>query len=168
MQVWPALTIRNGKCVRLKQGDYHRETVYGNSPADMATRWVSDGAPGLHVVDLDGARDGKSHNFDAIAEIAQQVDVPIQVGGGIRTTKAFEQFHDIGINRWVIGTQALANGRMRPGFVSASANRRPKSMAASRGTRESAFSFANRAIRNNTGVATDQSGLLRSRQRRAA
>ena len=107
MQVWPAIDIRNGKCVRLRQGDYRQETVYGNSPADMAHRWVTDGASGLHIVDLDGARDGISRNHAAISEIARQISVPIQVGGGIRDVETMDRYHDMGIKRWVIGTRAL-------------------------------------------------------------
>ena len=107
MQIWPAIDIRNGKCVRLRQGDYQRETVYGSSPADMAHRWVSDGASGLHIVDLDGAREGTSQNWEAIAEIARQIDLPIQVGGGIRDVETMDRYHDMGIKRWVIGTRAL-------------------------------------------------------------
>jgi phosphoribosylformimino-5-aminoimidazole carboxamide ribotide isomerase len=107
MQIWPAIDIRNGKCVRLRQGDYRQETVYGSSPADMAHRWVADGATGLHIVDLDGARDGVSRNHDAIAEIARQINVPIQVGGGIRDVATMDHYHEMGIKRWVIGTRAL-------------------------------------------------------------
>lgn len=107
MQIWPAIDIRSGKCVRLMQGDYKQETVYGDSPADMAHRWVSEGATGLHIVDLDGAREGVSQNFDAIAKIAAEVDVPIQVGGGIRDTDVIDQFLSVGVSRLVIGTRAL-------------------------------------------------------------
>ncbi len=107
MQIWPAIDIRNGKCVRLRQGDYQQETVYGSSPADMADRWVTEGACGLHIVDLDGARDGISQNHDAISEIARQINVPIQVGGGIRSAETMDRYHDMGIKRWVLGTRAL-------------------------------------------------------------
>lgn len=121
MQIWPAIDIRNGKCVRLRQGDYQQETVYGSSPADMAHRWVSDGASGLHIVDLDGAREGTSQNHEAIAEIALQISVPIQVGGGIRDVETMDRYHDMGIKRWVIGTRALKD----PGWVNEMIGRYP-------------------------------------------
>ena len=73
MQIWPAIDIRDGKCVRLKQGDYQQETVYGDSPVEMAKQWVDQGAQYLHLVDLDAARDGSSANFDSIAEVAKQL-----------------------------------------------------------------------------------------------
>ena len=107
MQIWPAIDIRDGRCVRLVQGDYLQETVYGSSPADMAHRWVSEGAQGLHIVDLDGAREGVSHNFDAIAKVAEEIEVPLQVGGGIRETSVVERFLKAGVQRLVIGTRAL-------------------------------------------------------------
>ena len=107
MQIWPAIDIRAGRCVRLIQGDYEQETVYGNSPADMAIRWVADGATGLHLVDLDGAKTGKSENFEAIAKIAEQVKVPIQVGGGIRDAEIITRYLEIGIRRIVLGTKAF-------------------------------------------------------------
>lgn len=107
MQIWPAIDIRAGKCVRLMQGDYQQETVYGSSPADMAHRWVSEGAEGLHIVDLDGARDGQASNFESIAQIAKEVDVPLQVGGGIREADIISKFVDIGVQRLIVGTKAL-------------------------------------------------------------
>lgn len=107
MQIWPAVQIRSGMCVRLSQGDYDRETVYGESPADMAVRWTNDGAFGLHLVDLDGARDGTSGNFDSIVKVAQQVNVPLMLGGGIRTEEKIQKYLEIGIDRLVVGTQAL-------------------------------------------------------------
>lgn len=107
MQIWPAIDIRNGKCVRLRQRDDGHETVYGNSPADMAHRWVAEGATGLHIVDLDGARSGTAQNHHAISEIARQISVPIQVGGGIRDVATLDCYLDMGIKRWVIGTRAL-------------------------------------------------------------
>jgi phosphoribosylformimino-5-aminoimidazole carboxamide ribotide isomerase len=107
MQILPAVEIRSGKCVRLAQGDYQQETVYGDSPADMAIRWVNDGAEGLHVVDLDGARDGSIGNFESICEIVQQADVPVFLGGGIRDEATIKRYLDVGINRLVVGTRAL-------------------------------------------------------------
>lgn len=107
MQLWPAIDIRGGKCVRLIQGDYGRERVYGEDPADMAARWVSDGARRLHLVDLDGARDGGTRNRDAIARILKQVRVECQLGGGIRERDTIASYVDLGVSRLVVGTKAL-------------------------------------------------------------
>ncbi len=107
MQILPAVEIRSGKCVRLSQGDYQRETVYGESPADMAIRWVNDGAQGLQVVDLDGARDGTTNNFESIRDLVQQAKVPVLLGGGIRDEATIKRYLDIGIDRLVVGTRAL-------------------------------------------------------------
>ena len=84
MEVIPAIDLRGGKCVRLYQGDYARETVYSNDPLDTALRWVDMGASRLHIVDLDGARDGMPANLNAVERIAGAVDVPLHLGGGIR------------------------------------------------------------------------------------
>jgi phosphoribosylformimino-5-aminoimidazole carboxamide ribotide isomerase len=107
MQIWPAIDLRGGNCVRLVQGDYRQETVFGTDPAAMARRWVSAGARQLHLVDLDGARDGRSVNRDAVAAIVQAVDVPCEVGGGIRDEAAIRDLLDLGLSRLVIGTKAL-------------------------------------------------------------
>lgn len=123
MQIWPAIDIRGGKCVRLVQGDYARETVYGNSPADMAARWIAEGADRLHIVNLDGARDGGSSdesrrvNLAAIGEIARSVSVPLQVGGGIRDDETIEAYLDLGIQRFVIGTRALQDQAWTAKFI---------------------------------------------------
>jgi phosphoribosylformimino-5-aminoimidazole carboxamide ribotide isomerase len=106
MRIWPAIDIKDGKCVRLSQGDLKRETVYGSSPADMAIRWVAEGATGLHIIDLDGAV-GRPPNFNAIAAIADEVDVDIQVGGGIRDEKTIEDYLAMGIKRLIISTQSV-------------------------------------------------------------
>lgn len=108
-QIIPAIDIRGGKCVRLMQGDYARETIYGDDPLEMALRWEGEGATRLHIVDLDGARDGKSANFDAIRSIAQTVKIPVQVGGGIRTFDALDALLDAGVRRCVLGTVLAKN-----------------------------------------------------------
>ena len=107
MEVWPAIDLRGGNCVRLLQGDYSRETVFGRDPAAMARRWASEGARCLHLVDLDGARDGRSVNRDAIAAIVGAVDIPCELGGGIRDEETIEQMLELGLARLVIGTRAL-------------------------------------------------------------
>jgi len=107
MQIWPAIDIRGGNCVRLRQGDYDRETVFGENPAAMASRWVEGGAQQLHLVDLDGARDGSSMNREAVRNILATVNVPCELGGGIRSEEVIRQWLDVGVTRLVIGTNAL-------------------------------------------------------------
>ncbi len=107
MQIWPAIDLRGGKCVRLQQGDYQRETVYHDDPAAMARHWVEHGAQYLHLVDLDGARDGKPVNLAAIRAIVSAVDIPCELGGGIRSEEAIGELLDLGLSRLVIGTLAI-------------------------------------------------------------
>jgi phosphoribosylformimino-5-aminoimidazole carboxamide ribotide isomerase len=105
--LYPAIDIRGGQAVRLLQGDYERETTYDADPVDAARRWASEGAEFLHVVDLDGARDGEPRNLEAVRGIAAAVECPIQVGGGLRDTDALDAVLDAGAERVVIGTAAL-------------------------------------------------------------
>ncbi len=107
MEIWPAIDLRGGKCVRLQQGDYKRETVFGDDPAEMAHRWVDAGARQLHLVDLDGARDGTASNLSAVEAILKTIDVPCQLGGGIRDEEAIRHLLELGLSRLVIGTKAL-------------------------------------------------------------
>lgn len=107
MEVIPAVDIRGGKCVRLYQGDYDQETVYGSDPAAMALRWAQAGARLIHVVDLDGARQGRSVNRESIRSIAQSLDVPFQIGGGIRDLDAAADYLELGAARVILGTAAI-------------------------------------------------------------
>jgi phosphoribosylformimino-5-aminoimidazole carboxamide ribotide isomerase len=107
VQIWPAIDIRGGKCVRLKQGDYRQETVFGDDPAAMAKHWVAQGARCLHLVDLDGARDGLPSNLPSVRAITQAVNVPCQLGGGIRTEETIRTLLTLGVSRLVVGTLAL-------------------------------------------------------------
>lgn len=107
MQIWPAIDLRGGKCVRLVQGDYDRETVFGDNPAEMARRWVDEGAEHLHLVDLDGARDGHLANREAVSAIVSAVNIPCEIGGGIRDEDSIKALLEIGIERLVIGTKAI-------------------------------------------------------------
>ncbi len=107
MQIWPAIDLRGGKCVRLRQGDYNRETVFGDDPAAMARRWADQGAQCLHLVDLDGARDGTAANREAVAVILAAVDLPCELGGGVRDEATIKLWLDAGLQRLVIGTKAL-------------------------------------------------------------
>lgn len=113
MIIYPAIDIRGGKAVRLVEGDYDRETVFDADPLEAALRWQADGAEWIHIVDLDGARDGVRSNADAIARIRQEVTVPIQLGGGLRSMEDLEEVANLGIDRMVIGSAAVTN----PEFV---------------------------------------------------
>ena len=107
--LYPAIDLRNGKCVRLIQGDYDREIQYEVDPVEVATSFEAAGASWIHVVDLDAARSGKSQNLDTIASIANAVGVPVQCGGGVRTVEAAKALYDVGVSRCVIGTAAIEN-----------------------------------------------------------
>ena len=107
MEVIPAIDIKGGRCVRLYQGDYERETVYSESPPDVARQWSDMGARRLHVVDLDGAKAGGPVNFDVVREIASAVDVPVQLGGGIGTLKVAREALSFGVSRVIVGTAAV-------------------------------------------------------------
>src|SRR5262245_13176998 len=107
MQIYPAIDLRGGQCVRLRQGDYQQETVFGADPAAMARRWVADGATYLHIVDLDGAKAGQPVNEASIRAIVQAGGVPCQLGGGLRTEEHIAKVLAWGVTRVVIGTKAL-------------------------------------------------------------
>lgn len=107
MQIWPAIDLLGGKCVRLQQGDYQRETVFAEDPIEMAHRWVKAGAHCLHLVDLDGAKSGSQINQPAIRGIVAETGVPCQVGGGVRDERTIEALLDLGLARVIIGTRAL-------------------------------------------------------------
>jgi phosphoribosylformimino-5-aminoimidazole carboxamide ribotide isomerase len=105
--VYPAIDIRGGQCVRLIEGDYNRETVFDADPVEAALRWAGQGAEWLHVVDLDGAREGKPANVEAIARIRRAVNLPMQLGGGMRTEEDVARAFDLGIDRVILGTAAI-------------------------------------------------------------
>jgi phosphoribosylformimino-5-aminoimidazole carboxamide ribotide isomerase len=113
MHIIPAIDLKDGQCVRLYQGDFDQATIYGNDPADMARRWVAQGATRLHVVDLDGARAGQPANTDAIAAIVNAVPVPVQLGGGLRSESSIAAALAIGVERVILGTVAVRD----PAFV---------------------------------------------------
>jgi len=107
MIILPAVDMRGGRCVRLFQGDYGRETVYGESPVQMAERWAGMGAEFLHLVDLDGARAGAPTQKDLVKEIARAVSIPVEIGGGIRERETITEYVESGIERVIVGTRAL-------------------------------------------------------------
>lgn len=121
MILYPAIDLRGGNAVRLYQGDYDRETVYGTDPAAQAAGFAADGAEWLHVVDLDAAKTGDPVNRPVIEQICRAVDVPVQVGGGVRSIEAAEALFAIGVARVVIGSAAVDN----PDLVRSVADRYP-------------------------------------------
>jgi phosphoribosylformimino-5-aminoimidazole carboxamide ribotide isomerase len=107
MEIIPAIDIRGGRCVQLIQGDYAREMVFSNDPPDMALHWEAQGAKRLHVVDLDGAKDGLPRNLDVVRAICAAVSMPVELGGGIRDVAIARQALDAGVDRVILGTAAL-------------------------------------------------------------
>jgi phosphoribosylformimino-5-aminoimidazole carboxamide ribotide isomerase len=108
MEILPAIDLRGGQCVRLRQGDYTQETVFSDDPAEMASRWESEGATRLHLVDLDGAKAGRPVNVDSIRSIVRAIRIPCELGGGLRDEAALRlMLDDVGVDRAIIGTQAL-------------------------------------------------------------
>lgn len=107
MQIYPAIDIKNGQCVRLKQGRFDEVTVYGDDPMAVAGKWVKDGASYIHIVDLDGARQGTSYNQEVIREIVKTYQVPVQTGGGIRSMRDIEEKLSLGVSRVILGTVAV-------------------------------------------------------------
>jgi phosphoribosylformimino-5-aminoimidazole carboxamide ribotide isomerase len=121
VQILPAIDLRGGQCVRLRQGDFQQETVFGSDPAAMARRWVREGAEILHIVDLDGAREGKPTNGAGIRAIVAASGVPCQLGGGLRSQQDIAEALSWGVERVVIGTKAL----QAPGWLEEMARRFP-------------------------------------------
>ena len=115
MDVIPAIDLRGGRCVRLYQGDYDQEEVFGTDPVAVALRWQDEGARLLHVVDLDGAASGEPANLDAVRAIVAAAGVQVEVGGGIRDMETAETLAESGVSRLVLGTSAVED----PDFVSA-------------------------------------------------
>lgn len=107
MIVIPAIDLKGGRCVRLLQGKMDEETVYSDNPPEMARHWETLGAELLHLVDLDGAVEGRPKNLDLITEIVKNLDIPVEVGGGIRTMKTIASYLKTGVGRVVIGTRAV-------------------------------------------------------------
>jgi phosphoribosylformimino-5-aminoimidazole carboxamide ribotide isomerase len=125
MDLFPAIDLRDGRCVRLYQGDYAQETVYADDPVAQAQAFAAEGARWVHVVDLDAARTGDPHNREVVAAIAAAVDVPVQAGGGVRDDGAADDLLSLGVARVVVGTAALE----RPDWVRDLASRHPGRIA---------------------------------------
>lgn len=109
MIIFPAIDLRGGKCVRLVQGDFARETIFSDDVAATALKWQNSGAKFLHVVDLDGARAGHPQNLDAIKKILAAVTIPIEVGGGVRTLDDIDALLNLGVSRVILGSVAVEN-----------------------------------------------------------
>ena len=107
--IYPAIDMRGGKCVRLLQGDYGKETVYGDSPFDMAKQFADAGASWIHMVDLDGAKDGQRVNDRFVIQAAKELGVKVQIGGGIRTEKDIVHYLENGISRVILGSVAVSD-----------------------------------------------------------
>ena len=123
MILYPAIDIRDGKAVRLAQGDYERETAYDDDPVVAARRWAEGGARWLHVVDLDGAKAGEPVNLEHVRRIVAAVDVPVQLGGGLRDSKKVEKAISAGVERVVLGTAAVRDPDLAEAVASAHGDR---------------------------------------------
>ena len=123
MILYPAIDIRDGKAVRLAQGDYERETAYDDDPVVAARRWAEGGARWLHVVDLDGAKAGEPANLEHVRRIVAAVDVPVQLGGGLRDSKKVEEAISAGVERVVLGTAAVRDPALAEAVASAHGDR---------------------------------------------
>ncbi len=132
MLIIPAIDIRGGRVVRLKEGDYGRETVYHDDPAATARRWREDGAEYIHVVDLDGARDGAPVNLDIAAEIIREAGVPVEIGGGIRSMNTVDRYAELGADLIILGTVACES----PDFLAEAMERHGEKIAVSLDCRE--------------------------------
>lgn len=118
MELFPAIDLRDGQAVRLFQGDYDQMTVYSSNPADVARTFKKKGARNLHLVDLDGAKDGKLVNFQSIREIISDLDLFVEVGGGIRDEERICQYLELGVSRVILGTIAVKNSDFLEKMVS--------------------------------------------------
>ncbi len=107
MDLYPAIDLRGGKVVQLVQGDFDREAVHADDPVEVASGFAAAGAPWIHMVDLDAARTGESHNRDLIARVCDAVSIPVQAGGGVRSVDAARALADVGVARVVMGTAAV-------------------------------------------------------------
>lgn len=123
MILYPAIDIKNGQCVRLVQGDFQQKKIYGENPVEIAKQWKKAGSNVLHVVDLDGARDGKSSNGAVIAKIVAETGLQVQIGGGIRSLETIQYWLDLGVHRVILGTAAVENPSLVEEAVQLAGNR---------------------------------------------
>lgn len=133
MILYPAIDIRGGRTVRLAQGDYERETAYDDDPVEAARRWKAEGARWLHVVDLDGAREGRPRNLEHVRRIVAAVGVPVQLGGGLRDSSKVEEAISSGVERVVLGTAAVRDPGLAEAIAAAHGDRVVVSVDAKQG-----------------------------------
>ncbi len=124
MQIWPAIDLLGGKCVRLQQGDYNRETVFADDPVTMALKWRDAGTEFLHLVDLDGAKNGSQVNQECIRRIVAETGLVCQVGGGVRDEETILRLLELGLERVIVGTRALRE----PQWFADMANKYPQQL----------------------------------------
>ena len=117
MLIIPAIDMRGGRCVRLFQGDYARETVYSDNPAEQAVKWMNDGAKIIHLVDLDGAKAGHPVNVEPVRRICESMNIPCEIGGGIRTEQDAELLFNAGVSRVILGTVVCENPEIAKRFI---------------------------------------------------
>ena len=122
MILYPAIDLKGGQCVRLLKGDMDQATVFNDDPADQARRFAADGFSWLHVVDLDGAAEGRAVNSPAVSDILETVGIPVQLGGGVRTLRDVARWIEAGISRVIVGTAAVRE----PGLVRQAASDFPE------------------------------------------
>jgi len=134
MLIIPAIDIRNGKCVRLRQGNYAEETIYGDDPVAMAKKWQAEEARALHIVDLDGAKTGQLTSFEVIRKITQIAKVPVQVGGGVQSVETIQKLLSVGVSKIIIGTLALEDEALLKKLLSFYADRITVSLDSKNGT----------------------------------
>jgi phosphoribosylformimino-5-aminoimidazole carboxamide ribotide isomerase len=124
MQIWPAIDLLGGKCVRLQQGDYNRETIFADDPVTMAMKWRNAGTEYLHLVDLDGAKNGSQVNLECIRRCVQETGLVCQVGGGVRDEATIVRLLELGLARVIVGTRALRE----PQWFAEMANKYPQKL----------------------------------------
>ena len=117
MEIIPAIDLKGGKCVRLRQGEFTQVETYTEDPVKYAQRWEQEGAKRLHIVDLDGARTGMPQNMEAVRNIMRRVSIPVQLGGGIRNAEIVERMLRIGVDRVILGTSAASDEQMTQGAL---------------------------------------------------
>lgn len=118
MIIYPAIDLKNGKCVRLSQGDFNQEKVYDTNPVEVAKSYLNDGAEALHIIDLNGAESGELINKSVIESIIKEVNLPIQIGGGIRSYAIAKAWLDSGVSRVILGTAVLSNDALIDQLIS--------------------------------------------------
>jgi phosphoribosylformimino-5-aminoimidazole carboxamide ribotide isomerase len=158
MLILPAIDLRGGRCVRLRQGRYDDETVFDEDPVAVARRFEAAGAEWLHVVDLDGARAGRSENLDTVRRIVRAVGTPVEAGGGIRTTGAAGDILEMGVARVIVGTRAIRE----PEWLRALAAKFPARVALgldARGGLVAVEGWENPTVRTAADVLADIDGL---------